>query len=406
MQTPKSSVQYCIISFALCLAALSTALASPLYAIYEQEWGVSTSQIGYIFISYMLGVVFSLLFLNKLNAIYHYKNVILVSLALTILGLMLSALASSVWLLGFSRFLIGIASGLITTAAMVGLKDQYPFRNKALAEKLTSMITVLGFGLGPLLGGVLADHTSRPLADPYWVIMIFSVLIFVSVFWVKPKFKLVQDYRLTEIFKFQGLVLPQTSSRKMFWVCSVAALCSFGAFSLYAALAGTFIHELPITASATLTGISISIILFVSVFSQLLCKSFKELHVLYAGLIALLIGTVSLLCAEIEHNVLFLLISILLTGAGHGFSLSAAYYFIGKMMEQENNPLIFSSYLFIAYQGTIWPVILSSYFIEYMGVVPTLLLIAIMLMIAIIWLMYQLKVNIEPYWFTKNNSSR
>lgn len=173
MQTPKSSVQYCIISFALCLAALSTALASPLYAIYEQEWGVSTSQIGYIFISYMLGVVFSLLFLNKLNAIYHYKNVILVSLALTILGLMLSALASSVWLLGFSRFLIGIASGLITTAAMVGLKDQYPFRNKALAEKLTSIITVLGFGLGPLVGGILADHTVRPLADPYWIIIFF-----------------------------------------------------------------------------------------------------------------------------------------------------------------------------------------------------------------------------------------
>lgn len=183
MQTPKSGIQYSIISFALCLAALSTALASPLYAIYEQQWGISTSQVGYIFIAYMLGVVFSLLFLNKLNAIYHYRHVILVSLAITILGLLLSALASSVWWLGFSRFFIGIASGLITTAAMVGLKDQYPFANKALAEKLTSMITVLGFGLGPLLGGIFADHTARPLADPYWIIIFFSTLILISVFW-------------------------------------------------------------------------------------------------------------------------------------------------------------------------------------------------------------------------------
>ncbi|MFV5440498.1 MFS transporter [Acinetobacter oleivorans] len=396
MQTPKSSVQYCIISFALCLAALSTALASPLYAIYEQEWGVSTSQIGYIFISYMLGVVFSLLFLNKLNAIYHYKNVILVSLALTILGLMLSALASSVWLLGFSRFLIGIASGLITTAAMVGLKDQYPFRNKALAEKLTSIITVLGFGLGPLVGGVLADHTVRPLADPYWIIIFFSLLIFISVFWVKPRFKIEKKYQLNELLKLQGLALPQVASRKVFWVCSVAALCSFGAFSLYAALAGTFIKELPIKSSATLTGVSISIILFVSVLSQLFCKSFKELHVLYAGLLALLLGTISLVMAEIEHIVWFLLISILLTGMGHGFTLSAVYHFIGNMMDREKNPLIFSSYLFIAYQGTIWPVILSSYFIEYFGVVITLGLIAALLMVTIVWLMHQLKFKVGP----------
>ncbi|MBJ9984916.1 MFS transporter [Acinetobacter sp. S40] len=396
MQPPKSSIQYSIISFALCLAALSTALASPLYALYEQQWGISTSQVGYIFIAYMFGVVFSLLFLNKLNAIYHYKHVILVSLAITILGLILSALSESVWLLGFSRFLIGIASGLITTAAMVGLKDQYPFRNQALAEKLTSMITVLGFGLGPLLGGFFADHTPRPLADPYWIIVIFSTLIFISVFWVKPRLNVEKKYHWTALLKLQGLALPQVTLRKLFWVCSVSALCSFGAFSLYAALAGTFIQELPIKSSATLTGVSISIILFVSVLSQLMCKSLKELHVLYAGLAALLFGTLSLVMAEVIHNIWLLLVSILLTGIGHGFSLSAVYYFIGNMMEQEKNPLIFSSYLLIAYQGTIWPVIFSSYLIEYVGVVITLALIAVLLMLTIIWLIYQLKFRLEP----------
>lgn len=396
MQTPKSGIQYSIICLALCLAALSTALASPLYAIYEKEWGISTSQVGYIFIAYMLGVVFSLLFLNRLNAIYHYKHVILVSLALTILGLVFSALASSVWLLGASRFVIGIASGLITTAAMVGLKDQYPFRNKAVSEKLTSMITVLGFGLGPLLGGIFADHTARPLADPYWIIIIFATLIFISVFWIKPRFEFEKKYCLSSLFKVQGLVLPQMASRRIFWICSVTALCGFGAFSLYAALAGTFIHELPIQSSATLTGLSISIILFVSVLSQLLCKSFKEIHVLYAGLAALLLGTLSLVIAEVHHVVWFLLFSILLTGMGHGFSLSAAYYYIGKMIDRENNPLIFSSYLLIAYQGTIWPVICSSYLIEYAGVVVTLGFVAVILMFTIMWLMYQLKFKVEP----------
>lgn len=397
MHTPKSSVQYTIVSLALCLAALSTALASPLYAIYEREWGITTSQVGYIFISYMVGVVFALLFLNKLNTIYHYKHIILVSLGLSILGLILSACASSIWLLGFSRFLIGISSGLITTAAMLGLKDQYPFKNKMFADKLTSIITIVGFGLGPFIGGVLADHTQHPLQDPYWIMVACSFVVLCSVFWVHPKSP-VQSKKQTllELFKVEGLVLPQIAERKVFWICSITALCSFGAFSLYAALAGTFIKELPIQSSATLTGISISIILFVSVLSQLFCKSFKEINVLYGGLIALLLGTISLVVAEVEHDLAFLFISIFLTGIGHGFSLSAAYYFIGKMIDREKNSLIFSSYLFIAYQGTIWPVICSSYLIESIGLVAALLIISIFLMITIIWLMYQIKFKVAP----------
>ncbi|MHA3053207.1 MFS transporter [Acinetobacter sp. ANC 4640] len=396
MQTPSSSTQYMIISFALCLAAVSTALASPLYAIYEQVWGITTSQVGYIFIAYMLGVVFSLLFLSKLNAIYNYKQVIVVSLSLSIIGMILSAFALSIWLLSFSRFLIGIASGLITTAAMVGLKDQYPFRNKMLSEKLTSMITILGFALGPLLGGILADHTQHPLADPYWIMAIFTGVVLFSVLWVQPKIQSEKKHKWIELLKVEGLILPQVASRKIFWICSISALCSFGAFSLYAALAGTFIRNLAIHSSATFTGFSISIILFVSVLSQLFCKSFKEMDVLSYGLAALLLGTISLVVAEIEHGMTFLFLSILFTGIGHGFSLSAAYYFIGKIIDLEKNPLIFSSYLFIAYQGTIWPVIFSSYLIEYMGLIVTLWLISILLMATIIWLIYQIKFKLKP----------
>ena len=396
MHTPKSGVQYAIVSLALCLGTLSTALASPLYAIYEHQWGITTSQVGYIFISYMIGVVFSLLFLNKLNAIYHYKQVIIGSLGLSIIGLIFSACASTIWVLGFSRFLIGISSGLITTAAMLGLKDQYPFQNKLFADKLTSIITVIGFSLGPVVGGVLADHTQQPLQAPYWIMALFSIVVLLSVFWVKPKTTVQKKQTLMELFKVEGLVLPQVASRKIFWVCSIAALCSFGAFSLYAALAGTFIKELPIRSSATLTGISISIILFVSVLSQLLCKSFKEIHVLYGGLAALLLGTLSLVVSEVKHDITFLFISILLTGAGHGFSLSSVYYLIGKMIDREKNLLIFSSYLFIAYQGTIWPVIFSSYLIENIGLVATLIMIAMLLMVTIIWLIYQIKFKVSP----------
>jgi len=54
------------------LGLLNTVLANPLYPIYMENWYISTMAIGYAFITYMVDVVFSLLFSNDLSAKYSY----------------------------------------------------------------------------------------------------------------------------------------------------------------------------------------------------------------------------------------------------------------------------------------------------------------------------------------------
>ena len=57
---------YVWVSFAMIVGVMGTALISPLYALYKQAWQLQTSDISLIYVMYMGGALFGLLFLGRL----------------------------------------------------------------------------------------------------------------------------------------------------------------------------------------------------------------------------------------------------------------------------------------------------------------------------------------------------
>ena len=380
------SVEYILLCFCLCLGVLSTALASPLYEIYASNWQISTTQIGYAFIAYMFGVVFSLLFFNGSTAKYGFKKVVMTGLAICVISLIYSALATDIWHLCFARFLIGISSGLLTTSTIVGLAIKFPFKNKASAGKISSVVTVFGFGLGPLIGGILADHSAHPLSTPYWIMAAVSFVILCLSSLIHY-----QHIPSTKIKKIKVWNVPSDPLNKnIFYPCALTAFCCFAVFSLYAALAGTFISKLPLEQSATLTGISISIILFISTVTQFSFKNLAEDKSLILGLSSVLVGCLLLTVAQYTSSIMWLVSSILMIGVGHGLALNPAYYFMGLISKKEN-PAIFSTFLLIAYQGTIWPILFSSMLVDHYGVMASLIAFSSLIILTSIWIFSHLK---------------
>lgn len=385
-------VEYFILSLALCLGVLSTALASPLYPIYVKHWHISTTEIGYAFVAYMIGVVFTLLFFNQSTSRYGFKKTVCVGLAICIVSLLYSALANNIYHLCAARFLIGISSGLLSTSTVIGLSLKYPFSKPAMAGKITSVITVFGFSLGPLIGGIIADHTTLPLAMPYYVIACISVLVFIACFFIDYQHQAPEKIQQHQVWN----IPVQTNHRLLFFPCAIAALCGFAVFSLYAALSGTFLATLPIAQSATLTGISISIILFISTLTQFFLKGIPEATSLTLGLIGLLLGCGLLISSQIFQYSGLLVGSILVIGLGHGLTLNPAYYFVSKMSQTEN-PAVFSTFLLIAYQGTIWPVLISSQLIDHFGIPMALSSFSLIILISSIWILKHIKIILRQH---------
>lgn len=353
---------FLIISIALCIGTLGTALPSPLYPIYQQVWGLLPSDITTIFVAYMFGCLATILFLGRTSNSIGFVKTLQVGLFFSIIGLILSACAvNSTWL-GVGRFVIGISSGLITTAALIGLIMVTPESHKSSASQLSSIVTVIGFSLGPVTGGILGQISAQPLVTPYIPIIVIAILSFLSLFSLKtPAF---DKQRFSVAPKLE---LPEVVYRAQFWVVGLTAFGIFACFSLYASLASSFVKDVLPWHGPLVSGAAISLILFISAFSQFYTKTWSAKKNLNFGLILMAISQALLALCMFTGMSAFFFISDIVLGIGHGMGLLGAFAFIHEMTTIANRTAVVATYLFVGYLGTIIPIIAVGYGANHFG---------------------------------------
>ncbi len=377
---------FLMVSLALMMGTLGTALASPLYPIYQQLWHLLPSQITYIFVAYMLGCLSTLLFLGRTSNSIGFLRTLQIGLALITLGLIVSVFAQNALILSIGRFIIGIASGLMTTSAMMGLLYTIPESHKHTAPQLISIITAMGFGLGPLVGGVIAQFSAAPLVMPYLPVILGAMFCLFGLFWIKvPKVEL-QPFSMAP-----KLQRPEAKFHLVFMIIAVTAFSAFAAFSLFASLSPSFVRNILPWHGPLVSGLAITSILVVSVIVQMMAKTVAASKCLNIGLMMMGLRMIILaLCMYAKISLLFF-ISDLCFGIGHGFALMGAFAMIHQITSMNNRAAVMSTYLFIAYLGTIVPIIAVGYLADHWGLDFAVIsfCIAISLLCSALWWTYQ-----------------
>lgn len=383
MSYQQSWHEFSTISFALVIGTMGTALASPLYPIYQRLWQLQPSDITYIFVAYMLGCLATLLFLGRLSNYFGFLRSLQFGIILVTLGLGLSIVAKDALFLGFARFIIGIASGLITTSAMLGMLHSIPTSHQSLAPQLSSVIAALGFGLGPLVGGLIAQLSTAPLVTPYVPVLMGSILCFIGLcFLPKPQF-VAQPFSIRP-----RLQMPIGSYRALFCLVGLAAFSAFAAFSLFASLSSSFVVSVLPNAGPLISGFAIALILFISALIQFFARRLEAHRAIDQGLIGMILSLILLaLAMQFESSWLFF-ISDILVGIGHGLTLLGAFALVHRMSQEHNRAALISSYLFIAYLGTILPIIAAGVFADYFGLTQAIFMFCIAMTVFCFILLY------------------
>ncbi|WP_180057940.1 MFS transporter [Acinetobacter sp. YH12141] len=375
-----------MVSLALIMGTIGTALASPLYPIYQQIWHLSPSQITYIFVAYMFGCLGTLLFLGRTSNTIGFLRTLQIGLVFISIGLVISVFAENALILSVGRFIIGIASGLMTTSAMLGMMQTIPETHKQLAPQLVSILTAIGFGLGPFVGGVIAQFSQAPLITPYLPIILGAVLCFVGLFWLKtPAFER-QPFSIAP-----KLLRPEPQYHAVFMIVGLTAFNAFAAFSLFASLSPSFVQDILPWHGPLVSGTAITCILLISAVVQFFAKAVPTKKCLNIGLMIMLVSLVSLaLCMILKASILFFASDILF-GIGHGFALMGAFGVIHAITTLHNRAAVMSTYLFIGYLGTIVPIIAVGYLADHFGLGFAVIsfCVAISALCLILWLWHQ-----------------
>lgn len=152
---------------ALFLAA--SAAPTPLYVVYQDEWGFSATTLTLVFAVYVFGLLASLLVLGALSDHVGRRPMIAVSLALEAVAMVLFIVAGDVVVLGAARTVQGVATGIALSTMGAALVDLNPPENPGLAGVVSGLAPITGLAIGALGCGALVEYGPAPEQLVYFI---------------------------------------------------------------------------------------------------------------------------------------------------------------------------------------------------------------------------------------------
>jgi MFS family permease len=163
-------------SIIVSLLAASSA-PTPLYAVYQGEWGFSPITTTVVFGVYALAVLAALLVFGKISDHVGRRPVLFVSLAGQAVAMVVFATAGSVGVLMAGRVIQGVATGAALGAIGAGLLDI----DRIKGSVANSFAPPVGTATGALISGLVVQYLPAPTHLVYYALLVVFALQAVGV---------------------------------------------------------------------------------------------------------------------------------------------------------------------------------------------------------------------------------
>jgi MFS family permease len=358
------SAAFVTVACGLCAGLAGCTLQTPLYPIYQAAWQLSPAGITLVYVCYMVGVLCSLLFFGRLSDQFGRGRVLKAALVLLAIALLASAAAPGIGWLMLARAGIGVASGLLTSTSAAALVDLHPRGNQKVASLTASAVSVAGLGLGPLLGGLVAQFAPWPLVSPYLLIVLLLVPILVAMARLLPVTTPVDVRRLTLRPSFR---LPARGRRGAFLSAGLAGFCGFGVISLLASLAPSFLREVMGWHGPAAAGLAVGMMFCISGAMQIASRGMEPRRGLMVGLGVMIAGLALQALSISEQSGPIFIASEGLSGAGQGLSFMAGMVLVNRIIDPAHRGASLAAFLVVVYLGGMLPVLMVGFLASRFG---------------------------------------
>jgi MFS family permease len=388
------------VSFAMIVGVMGTALISPLYALYRETWQLRTSDISLIYVVYMAGALCGLLFLGRLPDRVGFRPMMQWGLALALLGTFASMMAWDMSTLIMGRFIVGIASSMLTTSATLGLSSLAPPGQVQRTAVVTGFLMAFGFGLGPLLGGIMGQWVSHPLVSTYVPTLVLGVLALYALSrLVLPENALPAGsapLRWRDVLP--RLTWPESGDSTAFMLTACLPFLAFGVFGLYASMSPLFLDRLVPWHGPVVSGTAIAIILFASAYVQILARRVDTQWCGFGGLVSLAASNALLMTNLQVGSALLFGLGVAFTAIGHGMSMLAGMSMVYRIARPDNRSGLLSTYLVVGYIGSMVPMMGIGWMADHWGmnVAVSVFCIAVMLLGTMLSVLFQRHPRMQP----------
>ncbi|MCQ8187345.1 MFS transporter [Streptomyces rugosispiralis] len=343
---------YLAAAYAFVVTMCGTTLPTPLYSLYQREFGFSSFMVTVIFAVYAAGVIVALLLLGSVSDFIGRRPVMLAALVLSGLSAVCFLLAQGLPELFAGRTLSGLSAGLATGTATVTVIELAPERRRRGATLLATAANLGGLGLGPLLAGVLAEYAPAPLKLVF-VVDLVLVAVGAAVVLALPE---TVRRRSRPPLRPQRLRVPK-EMRSTFTAAAMAGFAGFATLGLFTSVSPTFLSEVEGEHNLAVAGAVAFSVFAASIAGQALGGRLGPGRSLPGGCAVLVAGmaaiAVSLAIASLE----LLVLGAVIAGTGQGLSFHAAVRVVTERSPADHRAEVTSALFVLMYLAISIPVI-------------------------------------------------
>ena len=177
--SPSINKVFPILGLSIFSSMVGIGIIAPLLPIYAENLGATGVWVGIIFAGYAVSRTVLLPFVGKLSDRHGRKRIISIGLLVFSLTSFAYVLANNVFSLLAIRLLQGVAAGFVQPISQAYIGDIAPEGEEGKWMGFFNATFLIGWGCGPLMGGVLAEYLGMDAA--FYAMGGLNVLAFLGV---------------------------------------------------------------------------------------------------------------------------------------------------------------------------------------------------------------------------------
>lgn len=343
---------FAAIVFTFAVGMLGTTMPTPIYSLYQAEFGFSLFVVTVIYAAYAIGVLAALLAFGRWSDSLGRRPMLLAGIAFAIASALVFVFADSLTSLLVGRVLSGVSAGIFVGTATVTLIEMAPETWRPWAPFVATAANIGGLGLGPLVAGILVEYAPAPLRLPFYVDIALLLVGAVAVVLVPETVAVKKGARP----HMQRLALP-AEIRGTFARSAIAGFAGFAVLGLYTAVTPGFLGSVLGIDNHALGGLVVFAMFFASASAQIALRSLPVSLALKGGCGVLILGVAFLGIALSTASLVLLIISAVVCGVGQGVTFSKGIAAVTGELPPDRRAEVTSTFFVVLYIALSVPVI-------------------------------------------------
>lgn len=345
---------------------------SPLYVVYQAQWGFSATTLTTVFAVYAVALLLALVTVGALSDHLGRRPVLMSALVVGFAAMVVFVFAKDVGALLAARAVQGFATGAATGTISAYLIDLQPQRNPRLGALVNSTAPTLGLAAGGLGSGVLVQYAPHPTTLVFVLIAVVFVAAFVAVALMPET---VVRQRGTGRHAALASLRPRAGVprriRPQFLVVVPALIATWSLGGLYLSLGPSLAAGILGVHNHLVGGLVVFSLCGAGSLGSILLRDIAPRRVMITGSLVLALGVVISLLSLAAVSTPVFFVGTVLAGLGFGSTFLGAFRTLAGLAESHERAELFAAVYVVSYLAFSLPAIVAGIAVTSVGLAHT-----------------------------------